>query len=156
MTRAKLIECVKGIKVIGRGRVFPDDVKKDVVRYYFKEGEMNDKQLLRDLNLFPATVFKWRIEFKVNVKKTTARPLKANSSSGKGRTVGTTLSTILRNISEKDVLAQIEMIDILKESGFKQEALIQHLTTPSREEFEHIMHAVQLLSKNYELKLKET
>ncbi len=83
--------------------------------------------------------------------KTSTKPLKVNSSSGVGRPIGTTLKTMLAGISD-DVLIQSEMVKVLSEAGYKEDEIINCM--PTEDNFKEIMKAVNLLSKQYEIKRK--
>lgn len=84
---------------------------------------------------------------KLKISKSTV--LKKRSIAAGGKIIGTTLTSILNDMKDKDIMKQVEMVDVLVDSGFKEEEVIKKMEAPSVEEFQKIMSAVKELSKKY-------
>ena len=159
-TKEQIIEKVKQLPVKGPGRIFPEELKNDIVKMY-KETRHGQKINFADkLDLNQNVIMRWTRNR--NDRRKVGRPRKSKSTSlhkpsiaAGGRTIGTSLSIILANKKNSDILQQVTIVDTLEEAGYKREAVIEKIDGPSMEDLTKIMDAVKLLSKEYNITKKE-
>ncbi len=174
--RANLLTMVNSLKKDKGGRrIWTDEARKELIDFYdnrYKDiiiGIIISEDFMEStLKVHHNQIGNWRALYKKNGKMRSivrsqsvakVKPLKTNSIAAKGnkpRIIGTTLKNVLGNIDKKDLLQQVQMVDVLTDTGYEEDKLIDHLeiAAPSIEEWKQIKDALKLVTANFDIEVK--
>ncbi len=146
-----------------RPKYYGSGLIEQIVEAFYKLSERQKNDFVVGSGVDKQTIYGWKYNLSKGigktrstlVKVTKSRPLKTLSSAADGsKIIGTTLQSMLSDMSDYDIVKQSTMIETLHEAGYDKLSVMKTMKIPSPEEFETIMKAVQLLSKDYTITKK--